>query len=142
MGRILCATRGGEDSHRTQDAAIALARESGDELIFFIVFDMGFMTDADYALRSDVVSDEIDKLCEFLMLMAVERASEAGIQARYLVRQGRFRDELVDAIREEGITRVVLGHPGEGASRFEPGSLGELCSEIEANTGAACLVLP
>jgi hypothetical protein len=34
MGKTLCATRGGEASYRTQDAAIALAKERGDELVF------------------------------------------------------------------------------------------------------------
>jgi hypothetical protein len=34
MGKILCATRGGEASYRIQDAAIALAKERGDTLLF------------------------------------------------------------------------------------------------------------
>ncbi|HIQ01546.1 MAG TPA: hypothetical protein EYH30_05385, partial [Anaerolineales bacterium] len=43
MGKILCATRGGEASYRTQDAAIALARERGDSLIFLYVVDTHFL---------------------------------------------------------------------------------------------------
>jgi hypothetical protein len=42
MGKILCTMRGGEASRRTQDAAIALAQERGDELAFLYVVDVAF----------------------------------------------------------------------------------------------------
>ena len=34
MGKILCATRGGAESYRTQDAVIELAKDQGDSIIF------------------------------------------------------------------------------------------------------------
>ncbi|MEA3339900.1 MAG: universal stress protein [Chloroflexota bacterium] len=43
MGKILCATRGGEASYRTQDAAIELAKERGDTLLFLYVVDLHFL---------------------------------------------------------------------------------------------------
>ena len=54
MGKILCATRGGEGSYATQDAAIALAKEQGDELIFFFVVDVSFLNQTAAPLVVDV----------------------------------------------------------------------------------------
>ena len=51
MGRILCPTRGGEGSYRTQDAAIAMAKERGDELVFLYVVDLDFL--AEFYIRCD-----------------------------------------------------------------------------------------
>ena len=43
MGKILCATRGGETSWRSQDEAIKLAKERGDQLIFLYVVDISVL---------------------------------------------------------------------------------------------------
>jgi hypothetical protein len=42
-GRILCATRGGEASHRAQNAAIKLAKERDDTLLFLYAADPEFL---------------------------------------------------------------------------------------------------
>ena len=56
MGKILCATRGGEGSFRTQDSAIALAKEQGDELVFLYVADVSFLNKTAAPLVIDVES--------------------------------------------------------------------------------------
>ena len=78
MGRILCATRGGEASYRTQDAAIALARERGDELVFLYVVNISFLDTISRAVRPDTVSTELEKMGEFLLLMA----QDIGLSSR------------------------------------------------------------
>lgn len=142
MGKILCATRGGEASLRTQEAAIHRASESGDELVFFFAFDMEFMAYANYALRSDVVSDEMEKMAEFLMTMAVERAEQQGVSARYLIRHGRFAEALAAAALEEKATLVVLGRPGDEESQFELAHLQELAEALQKETGIPFCILP
>ena len=77
MGKILCATRGGEAAVKNQQAAIQRAKESGDELAFFYVVDVEFMAHADYALRSDVVTSEMDKMADFLLAMAEYLAAQS-----------------------------------------------------------------
>ena len=109
MGRILCATRGGEASYRTQDAAIALAKEQGDELIFLYVADSSFLNQTAAPLVVDVES-RLVKMGEFLLLMAQERAAAQGISAQTVVREGRLRAELVGVARELEVDLVVLGH--------------------------------
>lgn len=141
MGKILCATRGGEASVRAQDAAIKQAKETGDELIFLYIYDVEFLALAKYALRSDVVTDELDRMAEFLMTMAVERAKEQGIQARYAIRQGMFAVELAAAAQEEQATLVILGRPEE-ESLFEIEHLQDMAGKLEARTGIPFCILP
>src|SRR3989304_1333287 len=113
MGVILCATRGGEASLESQDAAIALAKQAGDELIFIYVYDVEFLTHANYALREDVVADELNRMAEFLMTMAVDRAKAQGLSSRSVIREGEFRAELLSALQEEEARLLILGRPGE-----------------------------
>ena len=58
MGKILCATRGGEASYRTQDAAVALAKEQGDELLFLFVVNLGFLDRTARAIRNLIAATE------------------------------------------------------------------------------------
>jgi nucleotide-binding universal stress UspA family protein len=141
MGKILCATRGGEASYRTQDAAIALAQERGDELLFLYVVDVGFLSKTARAVRPDVVTAEMEKMGEFLLIMAQERAQQQGIAAGYVLRHGDFRDELKAAAREEVVDLVVLGRPVGTGSAFVPADLEAFAVEIEAETGVKARII-
>lgn len=141
MGKILCATRGGEASLQTQDEAVSKARETGDELVFLYIYDVEFLAFAKYALRSDVVTEELDRMAEFLMTMAVERAKEQGINARYVIREGEFADELAAVAKEEQATLVILGCPEE-ENVFNIEQLQELVERLQAETGIPFCILP
>jgi nucleotide-binding universal stress UspA family protein len=117
MGKILCATRGGEASQRTQDAAIRLAKDCGDNLVFLYVVDIHFLDNTAAPIVVDV-EHEIYKMGEFLLLMAQERAAAQGIAAQTVVRQGRLTAELVAAAEELGINLIVLGRPRGGEGRL------------------------
>jgi nucleotide-binding universal stress UspA family protein len=134
MGKILCATRGGEASYRAQDAAIALAQDQGDELLLLYVVDIAFLDKTARAVRPDVVIAEMEKLGEFLLIMAQERAQAKGVPASYIVRHGNLREELKDAARLPDVGMVVLGKPAGAESAFVPASLKALAAEIEAET--------
>ncbi len=142
MGKILCATRGGEASIRTQEAAIQLAKERDSELVFFMVYDMEFMAHANYALRSDVVAEEIEEMCDFLMTMAVERAAKQGVQASYIVREGTFREELAKVAAEEDFSMVILGRPGGDPTGEKLTALQTVCRELEAEMKLDFRILP
>ncbi len=75
MGKILCATRGGEASYPTQDAVIALAKDQGDELVFLYVVDISFLNQMAAPVGVDVES-RLEKLGRFQLVMAQERAAE------------------------------------------------------------------
>jgi nucleotide-binding universal stress UspA family protein len=141
MGKILCATRGGEDSYRTQDTAIALAQERGDEILFLYVVDIGFLDKTARAVRPDVVTAEMEKMGEFLLAMAQERAQKQDVAANYVLRYGDLRHELKAAAREEEVDLVVLGKPAGAESAFVLADLEAFAAEIEAETGVETRII-
>jgi nucleotide-binding universal stress UspA family protein len=134
MGKILCSTRGGEASYRAQDAAIALAKERGDTLIFLYVVDLHFL---DKMRRAAIVpvEQEVTKMGQFLLLMAQERAAEQGVTAETICREGDFRPELENTAREESVSLIVLGRPADGESMFKLTALQTFAAELERKTG-------
>lgn len=134
MGKILCATRGGEASYRTQEKAIALAKERGDELIFLYVADMSFLDKIAAPVVVDVESG-VERMGEFLLAMAQERAREKGLEVRVIIREGRTREEIKAAAKELEVDCVVLGLPAEGGV-FREESIRAFAQEIEEETGA------
>jgi nucleotide-binding universal stress UspA family protein len=141
MGKILCATRGGEASYRTQDAAIALAQERGEELLFLYVVDIEFLQRTARAVRPDVVTAEMEKMGEFLLAMAQERAQKQGVGAEYVLRHGDLRPQLIAAARELDVALVVLGKPSGEESAFALESLEAFAVEIEAETGVKAHII-
>ncbi|MBN1135746.1 MAG: universal stress protein [Anaerolineae bacterium] len=140
MGRILCATRGGEDSQRTQQVAIALAKEQGDELVFLYVADASFLDRIAAAVVVDVHS-ELDHMGRFQLAIAQEQAAEQGVDAQIAIRHGRLRPELIAAVCELGITLIVLGRPQGRTAVFDDAALEEFAAELEAKTAAKVRVL-
>jgi nucleotide-binding universal stress UspA family protein len=134
MGKILCATRGGESSYRTQDAAIALAKDQGDALVFLYVVDLRFLDKTSAPIVVDVET-EMAKMGQFLLLMAQERAAEQGLAAETVCLEGEVRKTLKEAAREAGASLVVLGRPSGSESAFKLAGLQAFAAEIEAETG-------
>ncbi|NDJ77686.1 MAG: universal stress protein [Chloroflexi bacterium] len=110
MDVILCATRGGEASIRTQQRAIALAKEQGAKLVFIFVSDVSFLEHYT-APRVPAMEGEMEHLGEFLLLMAKERAEKAGVEASFVVKKGTFSTALVEAAKEFDASLMVLGRP-------------------------------
>lgn len=135
MGLILCATRGGEASYRTQQAAIALAKENGDEIVFLYIIDLHFL-DKTAAPIIVNIENELDQMGQFFLLMAKERATEQGVEVRTITRRGKVREEIINAVLDEGATRVVLGRPVGKQSAFQESSLQSFTDEIERVTEA------
>lgn len=135
MGRILCATRGGEDSQRTQQAAIALAKELGNELVFLYLADSSFLDKTAAAVVVDVES-ELDQMGRFQLALAQEQAAEQGVNAQIVIRHGHLRTELVAAAREQGITVIILGRPQGDTAIFDEVDLEEFAAELKAKTSA------
>jgi nucleotide-binding universal stress UspA family protein len=140
MGKILCATRGGEASYRTQDAAIALAKERGDALLFLYVTDLHFLDKTAASIVVDVAT-EIEHMGEFLLAMAQERAREAGVEAKLITRKGDVREQIKAAAVEEDVDLVVLGRPADETSRFKLEALRAFAAEIEEETGIPAVIL-
>ena len=140
MGKILCATRGGEESEETQARAIALAREQGDELVFLYVADVSFLDHIAAPLVVDV-DGELHRMGRFQLAIACEQAAAQGVEARAVLRHGHLQAELIAAARQLGATLVVLGRPREEASVFDDEALHTFATRLRAETGAEVRVL-
>jgi len=140
MGTILCATRGGEESYSTQDAAIALAKQQGDALIFLYVVDVSFLDQTAAPLVIDVES-RLEKLGRFQLKMAQERAGAQDVVAQAIVREGRLRAELVTAAHEISATLIVLGRSRRQTAIFEENALQKFASDLQTETGIEVRIL-
>jgi len=132
--RILCATRGGDASKPTHEAAIALASEMNADLIFLYVFDQSVLRK--YATPIVInVESQIKHMQRFLERTARKQASEAGIRSTVLVRVGSLREQLKIVGIEENIDTIILGNPYEATSLFKREALLAIANEIEEETG-------
>lgn len=140
MAKILCATRGGAASYRAQDGAIWLAVDRGDELLFLYLVNIGFLDKTARAVRPDIVGAEMERLGEFLLEMARERAAKQGIQADLLLRHGEFAEELASAAGEYYADTIVLSESAEG-SLHSLEELESFAAKIEAKNSNQVLIL-
>jgi len=141
VGKILCATRGGEASFRTQDAVIELARVQGDTLLFLYVVDTHFLAYTAHPVRPDVVMREMEHLGEFLLIMACERAALQGVEATFSVKQGSLAVALKETAVAEGVSLLALGRPAGEESRFRLAGLEQLGVAITEETGVETRII-
>jgi nucleotide-binding universal stress UspA family protein len=135
MGLILCATRGGEASYHTQQAAISLAKEHGDEIVFLYIIDLSFLNKTAAPLVVNI-ENKLEQMGRFFLLMAKERATEKGVECRTIIRKGSIREEIINAINSEEANGVVLGRPAGQLSAFQESGLEAFAQEIVDLTSA------
>lgn len=140
MTTIVCATRGGEASIRTQMQAIELAKTREAEILFLYVADVAFLGRVPGNIVVDVAT-ELENMGEFLLLMAKERAEKEGVTAHTVVKRGEFRDALLEAAREANASVIVLGSPGENSSITQQEYLENLAASLEAESGIETLIV-
>ena len=140
MALILCATRGGEASYNTQQSAIQLAKERGDEIVYLYVIDLSFLNKTAAPIVVDI-ENELEEMGRFFLLMATEKTTEQGVAAYSVIRKGEFCDELKAAVTEEGASLVVLGSPAGEQSSFDLENLQAFAAEFEEETGAEVVIV-
>jgi nucleotide-binding universal stress UspA family protein len=141
MNKILCATRGGEASQKTQDAAIAMAKETGATILFLYVVDVEFLRLTARGVRPDVVSTEMEHMGEFLLALACERAAAQGVEAEACLRHGSLVEALESAARDEGADAIAFGRPAGPDSSFALADLEALAAQIEEDIGIKSYIL-
>ena len=141
MKKILCATRGGEASQRTQDKVIAMAKEEGATILFLYVVDVEFLRLTARGVRPDVVLAEMEHMGEFLRARACERAAAQGVQAETCQRHGPLLEALESATRDEGADAIAFGRPAGPQSSFSLADLERLTAQIEEDTGIRTYIL-
>lgn len=139
VGTILCATRGGQHSLKTQQYAIKMAKERDVDVLFLYVSNVEFLHNVAPVKYLDM-QEELDNMGEFLLLMAKERARKQGVIADTIVKSGVFRDALIETAKETQASMIVLGSPGE-ASLTEREYLEDLIVELKAETGIEATIV-
>ncbi len=137
---VLCATRGGPASYPSQDAAIALAKERGQDIVFVYVANVEFLGKMSSAILVDM-DEQMEELGEFLLLMAKERAARAGVRAHEEVRTGPLCQALIDVARLYPVGVVVLGQPGKSGSIFKTEQLQVVGECLRKETGVEVVLL-
>jgi nucleotide-binding universal stress UspA family protein len=142
MGAIVCATRGGRASRATQERAIALAKERGDQLIFLCVVDPSFAGPMDETLTC-ALDDELKRLGRSLLCIAQARAQQQGIDAQTVVRSGPVAESIEAALREFDTDTLVMGGPGAGSQREAFGSddVHRLAEAVRQSTGVEVVLV-
>lgn len=142
MQPIVCATRGGEVSRRTQERAIALANERNTKLIFLCVVDPSFAKLVDESLAA-TLADELQRMGESLLSIAQARARKQGVVAQTAVLHGQARQNIEKYVRKVDAGALVIGTPRTDTTphAFGSGSVNHLVEAIHKNTGVEIVVV-
>jgi hypothetical protein len=142
MGPIVCATRGGEAGRRTQERAIALAKERGVELIFLCVFDPNFAGPLNNTLAG-AVQEEQHWLGRVLMGIAQARAREQGLEAGAEVRSGPVLQGIEEFLCQVDASTLVIGEARVDSplAAFRPGHVLSCAEQVEQHTGVQVVVV-
>ncbi len=142
MGPIVCATRGGEAGRRTQERAIALAKERGAELVFLCVSDPSFAGHLGSDLAT-AVTEEQQWLGRALTGVALARARAQGVEAATVVRSGSVVEGIEAFLCEVGASTLVIGEPkiDSPLSALSPGEVQSCARQVEQDTGIEVVVV-
>jgi nucleotide-binding universal stress UspA family protein len=113
MGAIVCATRGGGASYRTQERATALAKERDEELVFLCVVDDSFAGPLDERLAA-ALDDELKRLGRSLLNIAEVRARERGVSSRTVCISGPVWDGIKGYLEKANASTLVIGSSRSG----------------------------
>jgi len=135
MRPIVCATRGGQASRRTQEQAIALAKEQGTELVFLCVVNPAFAGPLGEPLAA-ALEDELQRLARSLLTIARARAGSQGVRAQTVVLSGPVQQSIQEYLCDVDASALVIGAP---KSETVPHGFGpqEVRSHVEAIGQAA-----
>ena len=137
MAGIVCAVRGGPDSSITITRSIELSLETKLPLFFLYVVNLDFLSRTVIS-RTHAITQEMQKMGEFILLSAETRAAAQGVNAKGEIRHGNVGEEIAAFCREIQADYLVMGEPKrqEQENIFDPHALEEFRERIEAQTGA------
>ncbi len=138
MSGIVCAIRGGASSQPTINQAIRTAVETNLPIYFLYVLNLDFLKKGSHS-RVQTISEEMQELGEFILLAAQAQATQQGVAADGLIREGDVvEDEIVALCHELSADYVILGRPKETKPEniFTHEQLDRFGQHIEQETGA------
>lgn len=142
MQPIVCATRGGEASRRTQERAVALAKERGADLVFLYVADCTIAGPTDSPLAA-TLTDELMRLGRSLVSIAQVRAQKRSVDAQVVVLCGEVQKSIQEYLRQVGAGTLVIGKSRPPTGREAPDRISaeEFADAIHQATGVEVIVV-
>jgi nucleotide-binding universal stress UspA family protein len=142
MSPIVCATRGGEASRRTQERAIALAKERDAELTFLCVVDPTFAGPVKEPLAA-ALKDELRRLGRSLLCIAQRRAREQGVVAQAVTRCGPVWQNIQEYLHQVNADTLVIGAPRTQSTSqaFDPGDVHRFAETVHQSTDVEVVVV-
>jgi len=142
MPGIISAIRGGPGSQPTIEKAIAFSKEQNLPLYFLYVVNLDFLARTETS-RTQFLSQEMREMGEFILLLASERAARQNVDVKTFVRQGEFRDELIQLCHELNADYVILGQPRrqKDTDLFTSQQLSDFVNHLEVETGASVILV-
>lgn len=138
QAHIVCAVRGGRRSQPAVKEAVEMARERQARLTFLYVVDLNFMK---YTMmgRTELISEELIKMGEFMMIRICEQAEAEGCESSdFVIRRGKIRDEIEAYLSETQPDLLILGRPhteSEEPTAFEFDAIVHFAEEVMRKTG-------
>ena len=142
MGPIVCATRGGEASYRTQERAIALAKERNAKLTFLCIVDAGFAGPLKERLAA-ALDDELRRLGRSLLHIAEARAQEQGVSAQTVCMSGPVQENIQAYLQRVDASALVIGQSRSGVIHraFGSGDVGDFAETLRRTTSVKVVVV-
>ncbi len=135
MNSIVCATRAGEGSRAVQKAAIALAKETGQHLVFLYIVESRIYDGLEEPMRP-IVRAELYWLAKTLLRIAGNRAKEADLQPSLIIREGNVQDEISTVVKNVDASCLMLGAPRHRqANTFGEQAIIDFAKSIQQATG-------
>lgn len=141
--KILHGTDFSKESRKAFEMALALARETGAELMIVHAYQLSSLLQTDLYAAPTVYSDLDTKLrgdAENGIDSLVTEAREAGVDARGAVLAGVPYDAIAREAKEQNADLIVLGtHGRTGAARL---FLGSVASRVISTAARPVLTVP
>jgi nucleotide-binding universal stress UspA family protein len=112
MSSLVVGYDGSECAGAALDAAIELARATGDEIVIVFGYEPGGPGE-----EHTVVTNEVRRFGERVTAGVVERVESAGVSATLELVQERPTDALLSVAEEHGARAIVVGTYGESPLR-------------------------
>jgi nucleotide-binding universal stress UspA family protein len=110
MKKILVAYDGSKQSEKAFDLALDMASKYSARMI---VLSVARIPEPPFAVEVGDILHNAEEYYEGRFRAMKDKASDAGINTRFLVRIGHPAEQIVLLANEEAVDAIVIGHRGE-----------------------------
>lgn len=115
---VLLAVDGSEGSARALNHVLSRAKASGSKVVVAFVIEWSpysFNTPEENAARHQRRESEIERANSEVVVPALARLADSGIEAEGIVRHGNPAETLNDLAEATGAAQIVIGRRGQGS---------------------------